>query len=134
MNLTGIPPRQKLPPPKRDKKHRQFIASLPCISCGRPGPNQCAHVRLGWYRGGGRPGDDRTVPLCAERLGTMGCHAEQHKAKKPDDYWYDSAELYWWTTHDIDPLAIAARLWAVSGDEEAGKIIVLGARTEGKVT
>jgi len=64
----------------------------------------------------------------------MGCHAEQHKAKKPDDYWYDSAELYWWTTHDIDPLAIAARLWAVSGDEEAGKIIVLGARTEGKVT
>lgn len=34
----------------------------------------------------------------------------------------------------IDPLAIAARLWAVSGDEEKGRLIVLGARTEGKVT
>lgn len=134
MNLTGQKPRQKLPPPKRNKKHRQFIASLPCISCGRPGPNQCAHVRLGWYRGGGRPGDDRTVPLCAERLGTMGCHGRQHAYVTGNPGLPESAEESWWMLQGIDPLAIAARLWAVSGDEEKGRLIVLGARTEGKVT
>ena len=47
----------------------RFVASLPCVGCGR-GPCENAHIETG---GMGRKADsDRIVPLC------NGCHREFH--------------------------------------------------------
>lgn len=124
MSLTGQKSRQKLPRPIRDRKHRKFIASLPCLACGKPGPSQCTHIRINWYRSGERPGDNRTVPQCATTPERFGCHDIQHSMN----------EEFCWSARGIDPLRIAAALYAISGDEEKGRLIILGARTGGKVS
>lgn len=57
----------------RDKKHLQFIRSLPCLRCNKM---QCQAAHIRYTSGGGtgiKPDDDCTVPLCYE------CHALQHR-------------------------------------------------------
>lgn len=112
MNLTGQPVRQKLPKPKRDRKHRQFVAQLPCLSCFRNGPGQAHHSRMGAYQLGKRVCDSRCVPLCPD------CHADLHSG----------AEAGFWFVQALDPLSIAAQLYEASGDLEAGRAIVLEAK------
>lgn len=115
MNLTGIPPRQKLPKPIRDRRHLAFVAGLWCLCCGRQ-PCQAHHVRIGAYQLGKRQCDSRVVPLCPT------CHSNLHSMN----------ESQFWGDWDINPDDIAAWLYAVSGDCDKGKMIML--RPEGKVT
>jgi hypothetical protein len=39
-----------------------------------------------------------------------------------------SNEAWWWASQDIDPIIIAALLYAHSGDEEAGRLVIEHAR------
>ena len=71
----------------------------PCLVCGRT-PSDPHHVKFAETWTVGRKVSDRfTVPIC--RLH----HRELHRRGN---------ERAWWQTRGIDPLAIAARLWALT--------------------
>jgi hypothetical protein len=92
---------------ERDREHLRFVASQPCVVCGRT-PSDPHHIKFAEQRAMGRKVSDRfTVPIC--RLH----HRELHRRGN---------ERIWWLRQEIDPLAVAARLWAtthaVEGAEE----------------
>lgn len=98
-----------------DRAHLQFIRRLPCACGCLRTPCDAAHVRYAdlargkTYTGKGvKPSDRWTVPL------TRACHEEQHGMN----------ERAFWDARGIDPLDLAERLYAVSGDEEAGAKII----------
>jgi hypothetical protein len=81
---------------ERDRHHLRFVASQPCLVCGRT-PSDPHHIKFAEQRAMGRKVSDRfTVPLC--RLH----HRELHRGN----------ERAWWQKQDIDPLPVAAMLWA----------------------
>jgi DNA recombination protein Rad52 len=87
-----------LPEPKRlrDKNHLKFVASQPCLICGRQ-PCDPHHLRFAQPRAiGMKVSDEFTVPLC------RGHHRQLHEA---------SNEVAWWENLKIEPLAIANELW-----------------------
>ena len=80
----------------RDKTHLKFVASQPCLICGRL-PCDPHHIRFAQKRALGRKvSDEFSVPLC--RLH----HRELHRSGN---------EARWWTGVGIDPLKIARGLW-----------------------
>jgi hypothetical protein len=83
-------------PIRRDKKHLRFVASQPCLICGRT-PSDAHHLRFAQPRALGRKvSDEFTVPLCRVH------HGHLHNA---------GDERGWWTDLNIDPAPIAERLW-----------------------
>jgi hypothetical protein len=84
----------------RDKAHLAFVATEPCLVCGRR-PAQAHHIRFAQPRALGlKVSDEFTVPLC------NGHHDSLHST---------SDERAWWARHGIlDPIQIANRLWAAS--------------------
>jgi hypothetical protein len=91
---------------RRDKPHLKCIASKPCLICDRT-PCQAHHIRFAQPRAMGmKVGDEWTVPLCATH------HQLLHDAGNEAD---------WWKTEDIDPLAIAERLWQESHGIQAAE-------------
>jgi hypothetical protein len=85
------------PVPERDRHHLRFVASQPCLICGRT-PSDAHHVKFAELRAIGRKVSDRyTVPLC--RLH----HRDLHRRGN---------ERLWWKKKGIDPLPVAATLWA----------------------
>jgi hypothetical protein len=89
----------KKPVRERDREHLRFVASQPCLVCGRA-PSDAHHIKFAEPRAMGRKVSDRfTVPIC--RLH----HRELHRRGN---------ELAWWQAHGIDPLPIAARFWATT--------------------
>jgi hypothetical protein len=80
----------------RDKAHLKFVASQPCLVCGRS-PSDPHHLRFAQPRALGlKVSDEYTVPLC------RGHHRELHQAGK---------ETIWWASKNIDALKIARELW-----------------------
>jgi hypothetical protein len=80
----------------RDKEHCKFVASQPCIACGRT-PSEAHHIRFAQPRALGRKvSDEYTVPVC--RLHHRDLHAYGDEAS-------------WWAAVSIDPLPIALELW-----------------------
>lgn len=87
-----------------DAAHLAFVRTLPCLVCGRPGPNDPAHIRAAAphygkrYTGMGEKPDDKWVlPLCRSH------HDAQHR----------ESELGWWAGMGIpDPFAVAVALYA----------------------
>lgn len=51
--------------PVRSEAYRRLVAELPCISCGMPGPSQCAHANYGKGMGT-KASDTESFPLCPE--------------------------------------------------------------------
>lgn len=95
--------------------HLKFIRGLPCLCCGSRKDIQATHIRSGSPQYGKRrtglgekPGDHWTLPLCAEH------HALQH----------ETDEMAFWGRRRIDPFAVALALFAASGDDDAGELIV----------
>jgi hypothetical protein len=81
----------------RDHKHLRFVASQPCLLCGRT-PSDAHHIKFAEPRAMGRKVSDRfTVPVC--RLH----HRELHRRGN---------ERAWWESQGIEPLSIALALWA----------------------
>jgi hypothetical protein len=82
---------------ERDRDHLRFVAAQPCLICGRT-PSDPHHIKFAEQRAIGRRVSDRfTVPIC--RLH----HRELHRRGN---------ERAWWQRQAIDPLVVAARLWA----------------------
>jgi hypothetical protein len=80
----------------RDKAHLKFVASQPCLVCGRQ-PSDPHHLRFAQPRAiGVKVSDEFTVPLC------RGHHRQLHQAGN---------EQAWWQGLKIEPLAIAKGLW-----------------------
>ena len=81
----------------RDREHLKFVAAQPCLVCGRT-PSDPHHIKFAEQRAMGRKVSDRfTVPIC--RLH----HRELHRRGN---------ERAWWQSQGIDPLPVAANLWA----------------------
>jgi hypothetical protein len=82
---------------ERDRDHLRFVATQPCLVCGRT-PSDPHHIKFAEQRAMGRKVGDRfTVPIC--RLH----HRELHRRGN---------ERAWWQKQGIDPLVVAASLWA----------------------
>jgi hypothetical protein len=80
----------------RCKEHLRFVASQPCVICGRV-PSHAHHVRYAQSKGLSlKVSDEFTVPLCAIH------HHHIHTMGKERD---------WWQERNIDPLIVANRLW-----------------------
>jgi ERF superfamily len=80
----------------RDKEHCKFVASQPCIVCGRT-PSEAHHIRFAQPRALGRKvSDEYTVPVCRVH------HRDLHGY---------GDEASWWAGVGIDPLPIALELW-----------------------
>jgi hypothetical protein len=80
----------------RDKEHLCYVASQPCIICGRA-PSHAHHLRFAQPRALGRKvSDEWTVPLCSTH------HRSLHNVGE---------EERWWREKGIDPIPHAARLW-----------------------
>jgi len=80
----------------RDKAHLKFVASQPCLVCGRS-PTDAHHLRFTQPRAMGRKASDEfTVPLCRTH------HRENHRF---------GDEAAWWGRRAIDPVATSRMLW-----------------------
>ena len=80
----------------RDKAHLKFVASQPCLICGRQ-PSDPHHLRFAQPRAIGlKVSDEFTVPLC------RGHHRQLHQAGN---------EVGWWGNFNLKPLEIAKGLW-----------------------
>ena len=83
----------------RDREHVKFVATHPCLICGRQ-PSDAHHLRFMQSRAMGRKvSDEFTVPLC------RGHHREVHHC---------GDEITWWKNIGIDPTDGARSLWLVS--------------------
>jgi hypothetical protein len=89
----------------RDKAHLKFVASQPCLVCGRQ-PCDPHHLRFAQPRAiGMKVSDEFTVPLC------RGHHRQLHQA---------SNEIAWWQDHKVSALEIARQLWEQTHPVQAG--------------
>ena len=80
----------------RDKAHLKFVASQPCLVCGRQ-PSDPHHLRFAQPRAlGMKVSDEFTVPLC------RGHHRQLHQVGN---------EVPWWEDRKINPLETAKVLW-----------------------
>ena len=90
-SLTFGEPRRR-----RDKLHLRFVATQPCLICGRT-PSDPHHLRFAQPRAVGRKSSDEfVVPLCRTH------HRQNHNI---------GDELAWWEPTMIDPLNVALSLW-----------------------
>ena len=80
----------------RDRDHVRYVATQPCLLCGRQ-PSDPHHLRFTQSRALGRKvSDEFTVPLC------RGHHREVHRC---------GDEAAWWCNAGIDPTVTARALW-----------------------
>jgi hypothetical protein len=103
-------PVHPIPSPKRlrDDAHLRFVASLPCLVCGRM-PTQAHHLRFAQPRALGRKvSDEWTVPLCLLH------HRALHDVGNEES---------WWREHGIAAETIARELWA--GRRDAGSNVIV---------
>lgn len=105
----------------RDKAHLKFVASQPCLVCGRQ-PSDPHHLRFAQPRAlGMKVSDEFTVPLC------RGHHQQLHRA---------SDEQAWWKTLNITALDTAKELWerthpqSASADTQQASVNVTKPTTE----
>jgi ERF superfamily len=99
--VVGIPK----PVRERDRNHLRFVATQPCLLCART-PSDAHHIKFAELTAMGRKVSDRfTVPIC--RLH----HRELH---------HRGNERLWWQDQAIDPLPIAAALWARTHEKPSG--------------
>jgi len=80
----------------RNKAHLKFVASQPCLVCGRS-PADAHHLRFTQPRAMGlKVSDEFTVPLCRVHHRDVHSHGD---------------EVAWWERRAIDPLATSRMLW-----------------------
>jgi hypothetical protein len=99
----------------RDKGHLRFVASQPCIICGRQ-PSDPHHLRFAQPRALGlKVSDEFTVPLC------RGHHRQLHQAGN---------EVAWWADLKINALEIAKGLWEQTHPKTAAADAAMLARSD----
>ena len=76
-----------------------FVASQPCLVCGRS-PADAHHLRFTQPRAMGRKvSDEFTVPLCRTH------HRDNHRF---------GDEQAWWSKQAIDPVGTSRQLWVLT--------------------
>ena len=101
---TSSRSRAKKPRRLECRAHLEYVASQPCAVPGCNGPANVHHLRIPGadHAAGRRSGDNFAVPVCkAHHQGVGGIH-------------HFGRESVWWRGVGVDPLALAARLWAES--------------------
>lgn len=103
-------------PRERDDAFLALLRQLPCLRCNQV-PSEAAHIRLTApgkpITGKGmKPSDRYAVPLCSE------CHTIS-----PDSQ-HRIGEKKFWARLRIDPLQVAAELYAAAPDLAAMRTIV----------
>jgi hypothetical protein len=109
---SGLPARKTRPPRKgMSLDHLAFLRQLECPVYPGERPIEAHHLlRADRTRGMGRKAADRyAIPL------SQRAHRELHDA---------GGEEAWLAAHGIDGRAVAAALWRVSGDLQAGLRVV----------
>lgn len=92
---------------QEDKKHLEFIRSLPCLTSGFSGRVDAHHLTIGRYRMGRKLDDRFTVPL------QHSLHVGGPRAL------HEMGERAFWNHRGIDPRPIADFLWENTGDFDA---------------
>jgi len=93
----------------RDKAHLKFVASQPCLVCGRQ-PSDPHHLRFAQPRAIGlKVSDEFTVPLC------RGHHREIHRI---------GDEKAWWDNLKINAMQVAMELWENSHRPKPTKSVI----------
>ena len=94
----------------RDKEHLRYVASQPCLVCGRS-PGHAHHVRFVQPRAIGRKvSDEWVVPLCVTHHRSLHTVGNEEK---------------WWKERGINPIAHAERLWG----ETRGQDVAISVKT-----
>jgi hypothetical protein len=89
----------------RNKEHLRFVATKPCLVCGRK-PSDPHHLRFTQPRALGRKvSDEFAVPLCRIH------HRLVHRVGN---------EAAWWKEAGIDPVQAARKLWKRTRVDEDG--------------
>ncbi|MBN9049929.1 MAG: DUF968 domain-containing protein [Rhizobiales bacterium] len=95
LKISSVNPMPR-PARKREPEHLRFVATQPCLLCGRT-PSDAHHLKFTQPRAMSRKvSDEFTVPLCRTH------HRQLHDSGN---------EIAWWIDMDIDPLPIAHGLW-----------------------
>lgn len=101
-------------PRQHDEKHLARVRQWPCLVCLNDIETEAAHIRYAdecrgkrWCGKSEKPDDRWTVPMCGN------CHRRQHTMN----------EREFWELAGIDPLDIAAQLYAAP-DHETGERII----------
>ena len=84
--------------PRRERNlgHLAFVATKPCLICGRNRAH-AHHLKFAQPTALGRKvSDEFTVPLCSVHHRELHTHGD---------------ERVWWAAHRIEPLKIAEELW-----------------------
>ena len=108
---------------ERDAGYLALVRQCPCLKCGME-PAEAAHVRFasaafGKASGMGKKPEDRfCVPLCAQ------CHRLDRGAQ------HNRGEQAFWQEIDINPLLVAAHLYAQRGDLVAMRAVCVVAISE----
>ena len=103
----------------RDKEHLKFVASQPCLLCGRQ-PSDAHHLRFAQPRAiGMKVSDEFTVPLCRIH------HRQLHDAGN---------EVAWWEDLDINALEIAKGLWEERRGKGKSEVPVAITNEDNKIT
>ena len=102
-------PRQKQPR-IHNEAHLKAIRQCNCLVCGTSSPSEAAHIRYSamrygkFHTGMGQKPDDKwTVPLCAR------CHRVGDETITAQ---HQMSERKFWKGHGVDPIEIAAELYA----------------------
>jgi hypothetical protein len=112
VNAEGVVAINK-PVRERNRDHLRFVASQPCLICGRT-PSDAHHIKFAEQRAMGRKVSDKfAVPIC--RLH----HRELHRRGN---------EHVWWQNQEIDPLVVAATLWARTHAVAQAEVEIVGDR------
>lgn len=94
--------------PWRNRKHRQLVASLDCIICGKYGPSQCAHINFskGYAT---KASDALTFPACPDchRNHDQGGIEKQERWKREWEY-VDAARA----------ILIQKNLWSAEAEKQ----------------
>jgi hypothetical protein len=92
----------------RDKEHCKFVATQPCVVCGRT-PAEAHHIRFAQPRARltARSATSTRVPVCRVH------HRELHRY---------GDEASWWVGVNVDPLPIALELWQRSRSAEIKEV------------
>lgn len=118
----ATPPRGERKPGRlRSRDHLDWLKTLPCLACGCRPPCDPAHLRFNHaepvHKGaaGLQPPDDKAVPLCRD------CHNREE----------DGKVTFWglcMAKGISDPVAVAARLYRISGETARGFAAIQHAR------
>jgi hypothetical protein len=97
-------------------QHRDFIAGLRCVACGKLPPAKCARLPCG---GDAEPSGRYLLPLCGpETVWEDCCHSRTH---------FEGPSRFW-SALGVDAFELAWRLSIVSGDWQAGERLIRDAR------